>query len=165
MSFQEAFMDTLKSRYVGTVGDREFGGTRSKAQAPYYLKRLEDNLVMPMSKQHVAEYGRGSGSELDGKMKALRSSSAMTFNLLGNGPVHLNGEYDLPAGTYAVEFEHQLPTLARNPRPANLDAKLECIRQELREHFAVLILSTSTARRRPCLQWRGLRPVGRAMVA
>ena len=40
-----------------------------------------------------------------------------------------------------------------------------CIRQELHEHFAVLILSTSTARRRPCLQWRGLRPVGRAMVA
>ena len=125
ISFQEAFMDALKSRFVETVGDREFGGTRSKAQAPYYLMRLEDNLVMPMSEQHIAEYGRGSGGELDGKMKALRSSSAMTFNLLGNGPVHANGQNGLPAGTYAVEFEHQLPTLARNPRPANLDAKLE----------------------------------------
>ena len=125
MSFQTAFMDALKDRYIQTVGERQFGGCDSRSQAPYYLKRLEDNLVMPMDEVHIAEYGRGSGGELDGKMRALRSSSDMTFNLLGNGPVRLNGEGRLPRGTYAVEFEHQLPTLAGNPRPANLDAKLE----------------------------------------
>ena len=125
MSFQAAFMSALKSRYVEVFGDREFGGTESERQGPHYLKRLEDNLVMPMGEQHVAEYSRGSGGELDGKMKALRSSSAMTFNLVGNGPVRLNGRNGLPAGTYAVEFEHQLPTLEKNPHPANIDAKLE----------------------------------------
>ena len=125
MSFQSAFMEVLKSRYIEIEGVREFGGVGSKTQAPYYLKHLEDNLVMPMSGPHVAEYSRGSGGELDGKMKALRSSSAMTFNLLGNGPVKLNGTHGLPEGAYAVEFEHQLPTLAGNPHPANLDAKLE----------------------------------------
>ena len=124
MAFQEAFMNALKQRYVEIAGGSEFGGVCSKTQAPYYLKRVEDNLVMPMSAQHIAEYSQGSGGELEGKMKALRSSSAMTFNLLGNGPVVLNGENGLPAGTYAVEYEHQLPTLARNPHPANLDAKL-----------------------------------------
>ena len=37
----------------------------------------------------------------------------------------LNGRNGLSEGTYAVEYEHQLPTLASNPHPANLDAKLE----------------------------------------
>ena len=125
MGFQDTFMNALKARYIETVGVREFGGTASKMQSPYYLKHLEDNLITPMSDQHVSEYGEGNGSELDGKMKALRSSSAMTFNLFGNGPVQLNGAYGLPAGTYTVEYEHQLPTLKGNPHPANLDAKLE----------------------------------------
>ena len=118
-------MDTLKTRFIASAGEREFGGVNSRTQAPYYLARLQDNLVAPMSQQHVDEYARGSGGELDGKMRALRSSSAMTFNLLGNGPVELNGAHGLPADRYAVEFECQLPTLAGNPRPANLDARLE----------------------------------------
>lgn len=125
MQFQEALMDALKSRFLAVAGQREFGGCDSASQAPYYLKCLEDNLIMPMLDCHIAEFSKGSGGELDGKMKALRSSSAMTFNLLGNGPVMLNGQHGLPEGTYAVEFEHQLPTLAGNPHPANLDAKLE----------------------------------------
>ena len=125
MSFQEALMDTLKTRFIASAGEREFGGVNSRTQAPYYLARLQDNLVAPMSQQHVDEYARGSGGELDGKMRALRSSSAMTFNLLGNGPVELNGAHGLPEGRYAVEFECQLPTLAGNQRPANLDARLE----------------------------------------
>ena len=125
MTFAELFMETLKARYVESTEYCRFGGIKSKTQAPYYLLHLEDNLVIPMSNEHIAEYSRGSGGELGGKMKALRSSSAMTFNLLGNGPVKLNGARGLPEGTYAVEFEHQLPTLAGNPHPANLDAKLE----------------------------------------
>lgn len=118
-------MEALKRRYIEVADLHEFGGAASNVQGPYYLKRLQDNLAMPMDDRHIAEYGRGSGGELDGKMKELRSSSAMTFNLLGNGPVKLSGAHGLPEGTYAVEFEHQLPTLAGNPHPANLDAKLE----------------------------------------
>lgn len=125
MSLQEALLNALKDRFKETAGTKEFGGCASASQKPYYLARLEDNLVVPMNESHIAEYSRGSGGELDGKMKSLRSSSAMTFNLLGNGPIALYGTHGLPAGTYSVEFEHQLPTLANNPRPANLDAKLE----------------------------------------
>lgn len=77
-----------------------------------------------MSSQHFVEYNSGSGNELDGKMKALRSSSAMTFNFLGNGPFSFEDDSIVPAGTYSVEFEYQLPTLANNPHPADLDAFL-----------------------------------------
>ena len=56
-------MDALKDRFTEVVGEREFGGCDSKAQAPYYLKRLEDNLYEPMDAHHAAAYGRGSGKE------------------------------------------------------------------------------------------------------
>ena len=123
-------MEAMKSRYIETAGGHEFGGVNSPSQAPYYLKRIEDNLVMPMDDKHVAEYGAGTGDELEGKMKSLRSSSAMTFNLLGNGPVRLNGANGLPAETYTVEYEHQLPTIKGNQNPANLDVKLESVGSE-----------------------------------
>ena len=61
-----------------------------------------------MDARHVAEYSRESGSELVGKMKALRPASAMAFNLLGNDSAELNGENGLPKGACAVEYEHQL---------------------------------------------------------
>ncbi|MBR0406259.1 MAG: hypothetical protein IJI68_13820 [Eggerthellaceae bacterium] len=120
-------MNALKNRFTEVVGVREFGGCDSATQAPYYLKHLEDNLFEPMSKRHAAAYGKGSGKELDSKMKALRSSSAMTFNLLGNGTVEIGDDGLVPAGTFTVEYEHQLPTLKRNPHPANVDAKLESL--------------------------------------
>lgn len=47
-----------------------------------------------MDLRHAEQYGRGSGRELDGKMRALRSSSAMTFSLIGNGSCVI-GENDL----------------------------------------------------------------------
>ncbi len=51
---------------------------------PYYFDRLEDNLIAKMSEEDIGDYRRGSGNELDGKMKALYSSSAMTFNVFCN---------------------------------------------------------------------------------
>ena len=125
MPLHDALVQALKDQFIKVVGEKVFGGCTSETQKPYYLARLDDNLAMPMSEQHIVEYNQGSGGELDGKMKSLRSSSARTFNLLGNGPVTLNNSESLPAGTYVVEFEHQLPTLVNNPHPANLDAKLE----------------------------------------
>ena len=120
-------LSQVKQRYVEACGEAEFQAaeTGSRASArQFYLQRLEDNLVRPMAERHVAEYSQGSGSELDDKMRALRSSSAMTFNLLGNEACAFGGSDSVvPAGTYRIEYEHQLPTL-RWGMPANLDALL-----------------------------------------
>lgn len=117
-------MDAIKARFIEVHGECEFGGTSSVSQAPYYVADLRDNLVIPMSPEHRSEYSQGSGNELDSKMKSLRSSSAMTFNLLGADPVTIRENPIIPAGEYDVTFEYQLPTLASNPNPANLDALL-----------------------------------------
>ena len=89
---------------------------------PYYLKNLADNLEYPMGAAAKSAYGSGSGNELRVKMRALHSSSALTFNLFGNDEVELYAnEYDLSPGEYQVEYEKKLPALYGK---ANLDACL-----------------------------------------
>ena len=123
-AFSYEILSLLKSGYLA-AGERDdfevhdIGPSFSARQ--FYVTRLEGNLIHSMDTQHGEEYRRGSGSELDDKMRALRSSSAMTFNLLGNGPVNVlwNGSW----GSYEVSYEAQLPTRAIG-LPANLDAVL-----------------------------------------
>lgn len=118
----------MKKRYLAAHGPAAFqveeSGPNVSARQ-FYLKDLSDNLVRPMDELHVREYSQGSGSELDDKMKALRSSSAMTFNILGNRRcvVTFPGEL-LYSKSYAIKYEHQLPTL-KSGLPANLDALLQ----------------------------------------
>lgn len=102
-----------------------------------------------MDAQHAAEYGDGSGNELDSKMQALRSSSALTFNTFGNGPVALNGDCFLPKGTYSVAYEYQLSTLVRNPNPANLDARLVRDNDGCAMHFEFKMLEWLTSQPAP----------------
>ncbi len=129
--FEKNMLEFLKDKYLEQNPGAEFQ-VSDGAQA-YYLKDLKDNLVTKMSPAVEAQYGAGSGGEIDsGKMKALRSSSAMTFNLLGNDPAVIDGDKSkgnrIGSGTYAVEFEKQFYTLKKNVsnRPANLDAFLYC---------------------------------------
>lgn len=99
---------------------------------PYYFNDADNNLIATMSNDDKTEYRNGSGNEQDKKMKALHSSSAMTFNIFRNKDakreVHIidnevSKQYGLNAGTYNLKFEKQLPAL--NPQaPANLDACL-----------------------------------------
>ena len=122
MDFQTTLLEALKRRLLDIAGPLEFGNGKSRTRQLYYLKRLDDNLVTPMTERVRAMYESGSGSELDWKMCSIRSSSAMTFNILGNGPVRIaSGRH---AGTYDLAYEYQLPTLRNNPHPANLDAYL-----------------------------------------
>ena len=89
---------------------------------PYYLKNLADNLEHPMEHTTEDAYGSGSGNELRVKMRALHSSSALTFNLFGNDAVKLYpNEHNLTPGKYQVEYEKKLPALYGK---ANLDACL-----------------------------------------
>lgn len=124
---QYELLSCIKQRFLNTNGHRYFqldenGPALSARQ--FYLHDLNDNLVRPMSKVHVDEYSRGSGSELDDKTKALRSSSAMTFNILGNLQCETrNAEGTFASNSYDIAYEYQLPTL-KHGMPANLDAML-----------------------------------------
>lgn len=104
----------------------------------FYYKRYEDNLFCPMDGKTFCAYDNGSGAETkptviikDGKkiitpakMASIASSSAMTFNLLGNGSVTISSGDVLPRGTYEVEYEKQMCTVSKGSKPANLDAFL-----------------------------------------
>ncbi|WP_139651265.1 PGN_0703 family putative restriction endonuclease [Raoultibacter phocaeensis] len=124
MDFPTTVVEAIKRQYEATSTCRAFGGCASEAMAPYYVMHLEDNLIEPMAPCHREEYALGAGIELDEKMRALRSSSAMTFNLLGNHRVEVSDPLLAPVGRYEVNYEYQLSTLRSNPNKANLDARL-----------------------------------------
>lgn len=99
-----------------------------KYQTEYY-RTYRENLFEEMEQQHIDEYGGGSGGEMrdkkfPAKMSSIRSSSAMTFNLLGNRTAIIKrNPYGFTEGIYSVAYEKKMPTLlGRNP--ANLDAYL-----------------------------------------
>ena len=58
------------------------------------------------------------------KMASIASSSAMTFNLLGNETATILTNDVLPHGTYNVQYEKQMYTVKKGSSPANLDAFL-----------------------------------------
>lgn len=124
MDFPATVIELIKERFVETNGSCEFGGCESAAMASYYVARLRDNLIDDMAECHMSEYAQGIGVELGEKMHALRSSSAMTFNLLGNHCVSIVDPLLALPGRYSIAYEYQLPTLRGNPSKANLDARL-----------------------------------------
>ena len=105
---------------------------------PFYYKEYSDNLFCPLAGDALQAYEEGSGSETKPyiwrgfgkevscppKMASIASSSAMTFNLLGDGPVTVPASGALPSGTYCVQYEKQMKTLNIGSGPANLDAFL-----------------------------------------
>jgi len=128
--YTREIMNLLKDNFEQVVGIREFQMC-SEARS-YYLADLSDNLCKPMEENALKAYGQGSGNEIaSGKMNALRSSSALTYNLFDNKPAYVrNNSEDLRigSGVYSVEFEKQYHTLkpAVPGNPANLDAFLYC---------------------------------------
>ena len=126
--YTRAIMTLIKNVFENVVGVRDYQ-TESEART-YYLKNLDDNLYEPMDEAAKKAYGEGTGNEIaSGKMNALRSSSALTYNLFYNGVAKFNsGSARIGTGCYSVEFEKQYPTLKRSVSglPANLDAFLYC---------------------------------------
>lgn len=123
---QSQIHEYLKSNYQKATGkemtcQKSLSPTRSK----YYFENLEDNLYEKMNERTKAFFESGSGDELKDKMFALRSSSAMTFNLLGNDSITIKPNDFIGTGLYKVEYEKQLDTLQKSKFPANLDAVLE----------------------------------------
>ena len=127
--YTKEILTVLKDQYTKINGEKPFQTTEGARE--FYLENLNDNLFRPMDANAKTAYGQGSGNEIDsGKMNALRSSSAMTYNLfwdqiaeVNKGPGNLIGN-----GVYKVEFEKQYHTLKPSVSkfPANLDAFLYC---------------------------------------
>ncbi len=119
-------LEYLIKKYEEATGKKMVCDSDMKStEARYYFKTLDDNLVEPMGEKALEKYGEGDGNELKEKMRAIRSSSAMTFNLLGNGKTTIKNNLYLPTGSYDVTFEKQLRTIRNSKRKANLDAFLE----------------------------------------
>lgn len=104
----------------------------------FYYRDYRDNLFCPMGEKAERAYAHGNGAETKpqtvtknsvtyttpAKMASIASSSAMTFNLLGNDCVNILPSHILPCGSYDVEYEKRMYTLAHGNSPAHLDAFL-----------------------------------------
>ena len=119
-------LDYLVTRYEKATGKQMIhDDTMDSEQGRYHFRELNDNLIEPMLGPAEKQYGEADGKELEVKMRAIRSSSAMTYNLFGNGNSIINeNDQSIKSGVYQVEFEKQLKTIKRSPRKANLDAFL-----------------------------------------
>jgi len=118
--------------YFPIPGDKQYPGR------PFYFKDYTDNLFCSMDKKAEQAYLAGDGDELlpqkrifgnwevicPPKMGSVASSSAMTFNLLGNDPAVIPEDRFLPAGVYDVQYEKKMYTICAGDHPANLDAFL-----------------------------------------
>ena len=100
-----------------------------------YFEDYRSNLFGDISEeQHIEQYENGDGGELSDKdenpahMKSIFSSSAMTFNLLGNNEIRVkDGNDNFTPGTYSIEYEKKLLTVntpGGRQHPAHLDAFL-----------------------------------------
>lgn len=127
--YSKEILTLLKDAFIRVAGNKPFQNTSEARE--FYLENLADNLYFPMSASANADYGNGSGNEIDsGKMNALRSSSALTYNLFWNQEAEIVAGQGtgLGTGVYQVEFEKQYHTLkpSASNHPANLDAFLYC---------------------------------------
>lgn len=79
-----------------------------------------------MSETFKCKYKCGSGNELKYKMRALRSSSAMTYNIFGNNSKLVIVDNRIGKGRYKIEYEKQFHTLNSFVKgmPANIDVFL-----------------------------------------
>lgn len=123
-TLETKILDLLKNQYIIVKGEFKQKIIAGSPKHEYYLEEWEDNLIFDMDDLHQKQFDSGSGSELKKKMNALRSSSAMTFNLLGNESLMIKDNPYFGEGRYAIQYEKKLRTLKGRGNPANLDAEL-----------------------------------------
>lgn len=146
--FQICDMEHYKEKHESSINLRErlteiieqhhpIPSNKRDVMHKFYYMNYEDNLIQKMDEVHVAEYKKGSGGEMEpqknkpAKMASIVSSSAMTFNILGNCAVTLKKNQWFANGKYSVQYEKQMYTLNKGSNPANLDALL--INSDVRE--------------------------------
>ncbi|MBR4749718.1 MAG: hypothetical protein IK083_09155 [Abditibacteriota bacterium] len=130
-------------------GDAEDCPYKTRMRDFYFIRR-DDNLLQSMSPDTERAYREGDGGELEEyvdkhgslqppKLHSVASSSALTFNIFGNGPeavfagdLRESSAHSYPpaadsgpeGGPYRIEYEKKLRVLWGSNRPANLDAYL-----------------------------------------
>lgn len=139
MLYLDYFCNLLKNKFLQT-------GFISKSDFiendEFWLKSIEKNYFEPMSEETKKNYLDGDGDELGEKdksnkpkMSAIRSSSTMIYNLLGNADVKIKENGIIPAGVYKKEYElkHETITYRYKGKPtrANLDAYLHNEKDEI----------------------------------
>lgn len=131
MSLREKVTESIAKYFAIPDGKRD-------ENKQFYFDSYENNLYCPLGNAALAAYDKGNGAEtkatekfINGKlvispakMASIVSSSAMTFNLLGNDPVTINSDTPIPRGTYDVQYEKQMYTIRKGSNPSNLDAFL-----------------------------------------
>ncbi len=124
-NFRNRVLTVLKDNFMKVHPDAEFDEEMSSSRRHFYLGYLEDNLIEPMAENHTEEFEKALGNQLTYKMRGLRSSSAMAFNLLGNNYISFKPNERIPEGKYCIEYEKELPTL-KDAEPASITAELSC---------------------------------------
>ena len=125
-NFKNVVLSAIKKQWQNTNPDKvmDYDKTMNSDKRIYYFAKLEDNLIKNMSPSTESNFLSGSGNELKGKMKAIYSSSAMTYNLLGNNSLYIkNNYYDITEGKFDIAYERKVSPLKLG-NPANLDACL-----------------------------------------
>ncbi len=121
----------LEREVLATCGHPLNESTRHKNQryAAEYFADWQDNVFGDFFAAHRAQFERGNGNELSdspAKMKSIFSSSAMTYNILGNGEIRAkDSNCFFTQGAYTIEYEKKLLTVRSGKNaPAHLDAFL-----------------------------------------
>ncbi len=128
-NFSFEILNALKEKYEKVRPQIKYQVTekgKEYSARQFYTADLVDNLFKPMSEKTYGDYVQGSGNELGDKMKALRSSSAMTYNLFEDDIFECLGNNNFESGLYSTKFEEQFRTLnsSVSGKPANLDVLL-----------------------------------------
>lgn len=126
---EQILLEYLKEKFESAVGHKMICAKNddkiSEKKRPYYFEKLECNILPEGMKKAAKEaYKKGDGQEFNLKMRALRSSSAMTFNIFGNGDEKgfIDHSHDFLQGKYQLIYEKQLSTI--NSAKANIDVCL-----------------------------------------
>lgn len=135
--YEKEILTLLKKAFEKVVGVRPYQCEDEDCRYHYYLKNMEDNFFLPMSEETHASFKSGNGSEIKkGKINALRSSAALTYNLFGNGAAIFKEQKErddqkeqlkrIGEGVYTVTFEAKYLPLKKKVSSAksNLDAFL-----------------------------------------
>jgi len=117
LNFKTTLHDIIRERYCekNQISNLATKKDYSTQMYPYYTRKLEDNLYEPLDPLHQNQYNKGLGGELrEGKsirkrpmkMKSIRSSSALAYNIFGNKLVEIkSNSFGLPAKVYKIAYE------------------------------------------------------------
>ena len=108
----------LETKALAASGHPLNAETAHKQYPSEHFAEYQNNLFCEMSEEHKTQYERVTDREFSdtvrpASMKSVLLSSAMTFNLLGNGEIRAkDGNAFFVPGTYSIEYGKKLVTVS-----------------------------------------------------